>query len=98
MKNNISETKNFHWADIYAALLKNGSSGAEIARQENVSRTSVSNTIKGHLVSHKIAFAISDVTGIPTEKMWPGVYLSRDKYKELRNRQSKGRFPKAANQ
>lgn len=69
-----------HWADIQAAILKAGYTQTKIAQMEGVSHSSVGRVIRGDLVSHNIAYAIAAITGIPTERMWPGKYLSPEVY------------------
>lgn len=63
-----------HWAEIICAIQKAGSTLTEIANTEGVSRSHVSLVVKGERTSHKVAYAISAVTGLTTEKMWPGKY------------------------
>lgn len=63
-----------HHADINAALIKKGINQAIIAEQLNVSPAAVTLVIKGNSTSRRIAQAISDATGIPVNKLWPGRY------------------------
>jgi lambda repressor-like predicted transcriptional regulator len=86
-----------HWADIIAAIQKSQSSLTAIAEQEGVSQATVSQVIHGHRTSHPIAYAIAAVTGIPTEQMWPGRYLTAPAYKRARGNYDRGRLPLAAN-
>ena len=65
-----------HWADIMCAIHKAGTTPAQIAKDEDVDRSTVSLVIHGKRTSHKVAYAIAAATGIPTEKMWPGRYLT----------------------
>lgn len=82
-----------HWADIAAAIQKANSSMTKIAISEDVSIQTVSAVIKGDKTSHRIAYAISAVTGIPTERMWPGKYLTPAAYEKARGRNTCGRLP-----
>ncbi len=63
-----------HWADIQATIYKAGSSITAISKQEQVSPSLVARVIRGSKTSSHIAYAIAAVTGIPTERMWPGKY------------------------
>lgn len=69
-----------HPADINAALRKAGSSQAQIARwfgqtgQKPVSAGAVSIIVNGRMKSARIARRISEVTGIPVARLWPGKY------------------------
>lgn len=85
-----------HWADIVAAIKKEGSSLAAIARQEDVSPSLVTGVIRGTAVSHKVAYAIAATTGIPTERMWPGKYLTPASYTRARKGNSRGRLPEVS--
>ena len=67
-----------HPADIKAALQKRGSSQAKIADAANVSRSHVTYVIQGRSKSRRIAEAISQATGIPVNRLWPGKYFSDD--------------------
>ena len=84
-----------HWADILSAIQKAGMSVRLIAEQEAVSQPTVSMVIRGTRKSHRVAYAIAAATGIPTETMWPGQYLSAPNYKLARKEHSRGRLPKA---
>ena len=64
-----------HHEDIKASIRKSGSSPARIARHLKVSPATVSNVIKGHTVSARIAQHISQVTGKRFSELWPGKYL-----------------------
>lgn len=85
-----------HWADILAAIYKAGSSPSQIARQERVSPATVTQVIRGTSVSHSVAYAIAAITSIPTEAMWPGVYLDPPAYKQARNGKEQGRLKQVA--
>jgi lambda repressor-like predicted transcriptional regulator len=63
-----------HPEDIKASIRKAGSSPAAIAREKNVSRMTVSYTIRGICKSARIAKAISTVCNIPVAQLWPGKY------------------------
>lgn len=82
-----------HWADIIASLQKKGSSLTQIAGEEEVQVSAVSNVIKGKSTSHNIAFAIAAKTDIPVERLWPGKYLTPDTYQQARRGHSAGRLP-----
>lgn len=62
-----------HVEDIKAEIRKRGTSAAEISRRLNVSRMAVSHVMRGG-TSKRIAAVISEVTGIPAAKLWPGKY------------------------
>jgi lambda repressor-like predicted transcriptional regulator len=85
-----------HWADIIAAIHKANSSLSSIAQNEGVSPSMVSNVVRDKYRSHKVAYAVAAVTGIPTEKMWPGRYLTPPAYRDARKGNDRGRLPKAA--
>lgn len=87
-----------HWADIKAAIYKAGSTPMAIARQEGVSHTAVNQVIRGEITSHPLAYAIAAITGIPTERMWPGRYLTPPAYQQAAARRcgERGRLPRAA--
>ncbi len=82
-----------HWADIFAAIRKSGMTLSGIAKEEAVSVTTVSSVVKGEKTSHRIAYAIAAKTGIPTEKLWPGKYLTQGNYQQARRGHSTGRLP-----
>jgi lambda repressor-like predicted transcriptional regulator len=63
-----------HPEDIKASIRKAGSSPAAIAREKNVSRMTVSYTIRGICKSARIAKAISVACNIPVGQLWPGKY------------------------
>ena len=90
--------KGMHWADIIAAVQKADSSLTAIAEQEGVSHVTVSHVIRGNRTSHPIAYAIAAVTGITTEKLWPGRYLTPPDYRAARRGNERGRLPLAANE
>lgn len=85
-----------HWADIIASIHKADSSLTAIADAEGVSHAAVSQVIRGKQTSHPIAYAIAAVTGIPTERLWPGRYLTPDAYRQARKRNKRGALPKTA--
>jgi len=64
-----------HPADIKAAIQKRDSSQTKIAKAMKVSRSTITYVIQGRTKSRRVANAISAVTGLPVERMWPGKYL-----------------------
>lgn len=82
-----------HWADIIAALQKEGVTLTSIAIDEEVEVSAVSNVIRGKSTSHRIAYAIAAITNIPTERMWPGKYLEKPDYEKARGDKTTGRLP-----
>lgn len=82
-----------HWADISAALLKKGYTHTRLAKDYKLDRSTISLVIKGKRTSHDIAYAIAEVTGIPTEKMWPGKYLTPPAYEKARQGHERGNLP-----
>ncbi|MGH1429769.1 MAG: helix-turn-helix domain-containing protein [Neptuniibacter sp.] len=84
-----------HSVDIIYAIHKADSSLSKIANMDGVkvSPSLVTMVIRGERTSHKVAYAISQVTGIPTEKMWPGKYLTPPAYKLARGDNNLGRLP-----
>lgn len=66
-----------HPADIKAALQKSGSNQTRIADQLHISYNAVSSVIYGRMKSRRVALAVSEATGIPVEKLWPGKYDSQ---------------------
>lgn len=83
-----------HWADVMAAIAKNGESLSLIALREGVSRAAVTQVLRGNIKSHRIAYAIASASGIPTERVWPGDYLTPPAYIEARRGHSRGRLAK----
>lgn len=67
-----------HPADIKAALQKRGTNQAKIAETMKVSRSTVSYVIQGRGKSRRVADAISQATGIPVDRLWPGKYFAHD--------------------
>ncbi|MBL8396158.1 MAG: helix-turn-helix domain-containing protein [Candidatus Accumulibacter sp.] len=65
-------------ADIQCALKKARSSQAEIARQCQVSKVTVSYVVAGITTSRRIATAISTATGLSLETLWPGKYPAQE--------------------
>lgn len=83
-----------HWAEIVCELQKRGWTLTKVAEQESVSKSVVTEVIRGTKVSHPVAYAISSIIDIPTEKLWPGKYLTCPaKYKKLRGNSTRGRLP-----
>lgn len=64
-----------HPADIQAALKKRGKTQASIATDLSVSKPHVAYVIHGRSKSGRVALAISQATGIPVDRLWPGQYL-----------------------
>lgn len=64
--------------DIRIALLRKGYTNAQVARDLGLERKTVSNVVHGYGKSRRVANAVSRITGIPVEALWPGVY-SRDR-------------------
>lgn len=89
----MQSTEPMHPADIMAAIKKAGSSLTAIAKQEGVGHPLVSMVVKGKCTSHKVAYAIAAVTGIPTERMWPGKYLTKPDYEKAHGDKATGRLP-----
>lgn len=63
-----------HAEDIKAAIRKKSLTQADVARDLEVSDMAVSHVIHGRQKSARVAKRISDVTGIPVSKLWPGKY------------------------
>jgi lambda repressor-like predicted transcriptional regulator len=69
-----------HPEDIKATLKKAGSSQTSIARSlssrggKALSQSAVWHVIQGTTQSARIARRISEVTGVPISKLWPGKY------------------------
>jgi lambda repressor-like predicted transcriptional regulator len=83
-----------HWAEIICEIQKKGFTLSRIAASEKVSKSVVTEVIRGTKTSHPVAYAISQITNIPTEKMWPGRYLeSPAEYRKLRGDNERGRLP-----
>ena len=85
-----------HQADILAAVKKAKSSARLIADQEGCDPSLVVRVISGEKTSHPIAYAIAAKTGIPTETMWPGRYLTPPIYQRARKNNNRGRLPRVA--
>lgn len=66
-----------HHEDIKAAIRKQGITPADLAKTLNVSAMSVSRVIRGDSKSEAIAKAISKVTGLAVDVLWPGLYTER---------------------
>ena len=67
-------TKPMHPEEIKAAIRMKGTTPSAIADALQISRMTVSHVIHGRGVSSRIAQRISEITGIPVDLMWPGVY------------------------
>lgn len=69
-----------HPADIHAALKKAGSSWADVARSlrgahnRPLTIAAVFNVANGFSKSDKIAWRLSQVTGVPVAQLFPGQY------------------------
>lgn len=63
-----------HPEDIKAALRKRGLTQAQIARNLNVSKTSVCYVIDGRASSRRVAEAIAQAVGLPMGTLWPKRY------------------------
>lgn len=69
-----------HPADIHAALKKAGSSWADVARSlrgahnRPLTTAAVFNVVHGFSKSDKIAWRLSEVTGVPVTQLFPGQY------------------------
>jgi len=71
-----------HWADIFAKLQKLNISMTDIAKEENVSVTTVSEVIKGSRTSYRIASIIAGKTNTPMNNLWPGKYTEAPKQRK----------------
>jgi len=78
----MKEAKQMHHADIHAALIKNGSSQTQIAKQEGCVNSFVSMVIRGERTGYKVACAISAATNIPLNKLWPGKYVEAPEHRK----------------
>lgn len=63
-----------HPEDIKAAMRKNGVKASDLARHLGVSQMSVSNTVRGHIKSRRIADAVAKIVGRTVDEIWPGSY------------------------
>jgi lambda repressor-like predicted transcriptional regulator len=63
-----------HHEDIKAALRKKGVTPADLARHLKVTDQTMSLVIRRQAKSARIAAAISKLTEIPVEQLWPGYY------------------------
>lgn len=59
-----------------------GSSCSDIAKSEGVTRSFVSKVIHKERKSFEIAYAIANVIGIPTERLWPGDYKTAPAFQQ----------------
>jgi lambda repressor-like predicted transcriptional regulator len=66
-----------HPADIKAALQKNGSSLANVARKLEVSRTTVTLVVQGKATSRRVANEIAAQTNRSVSRLFPGRYGQR---------------------
>jgi lambda repressor-like predicted transcriptional regulator len=63
-----------HPEDIKAAIRKSGANCAQIARDLNVSKTSVTRVIQDRSKSTRVAQRICELSGLDPQKAWPGRY------------------------
>lgn len=68
-----------HYADIIAALIKAGHPPVKVAGDLKVSRSTVSQIIRGTGTSRRIAKHISKKTRIPLNQLWPDGRYGRRK-------------------
>lgn len=60
--------------DIQYAIKDAGTSQAQIARELQVSKVTVSYVLAGKTTSRRIAEAIAKATGLSLDTLWPGKY------------------------
>lgn len=60
-----------HPADITASLRKAGTSQAKVARKLGITKTTVSQVVRGAGESRRVKQAISRATGMPISTLWP---------------------------
>lgn len=60
-----------HPADITAVLRKAGSSQAKIARELQITPTTVHQVVHDRARSLRVALKISEATKVPLSKLWP---------------------------
>ena len=72
-----------HYADIKAALEKRGYSLSYVARTEGVTRSFVSQVVRG-ASGARIALRIAALLEMPIDKLWPGRYNAppRDRFSD----------------
>lgn len=72
-----------HHADIKAALEKRGYSLSYVANLEGVTRSFVSQVVRG-ASGARIAYRIAALLEMPIDKLWPGRYNAppRDKWRD----------------
>ncbi len=58
---------------IKIELLKNGITGAEIARRAGVTRVAIYHVIEDRSKSRRLRKAIAKALGLPVEELWPNV-------------------------
>lgn len=63
-----------HHADIFCALMKQRTTLTEIAKEEGVSVSVVSEVIRGKKKSFDVATAIAAKLGKSLNRLWPGQY------------------------
>jgi lambda repressor-like predicted transcriptional regulator len=64
--------------DIQYAIKAAGSSQAQLARELNVSKVTVSYVLAGKTTSRRIAEAIAKATGLSLDTLWPGKYPTQE--------------------
>lgn len=75
-KGNDMRSKDWHSADVIAALKKKGTTLAELSRQSGLSSSTLSNTLvrpwtKGESI-------IAQRLGLTPDKIWPSRYIDRE--------------------
>ncbi|MBO1856833.1 helix-turn-helix domain-containing protein [Burkholderia cenocepacia] len=63
-----------HPEDIKAAIRKSGANCAQIARDLNVSKTTITRVIQNNSKSTRVARRICELSGLDPQKAWPGRY------------------------
>ena len=73
-----------HYADIIASMHKSGNPPSKVAKDRGVSRSAVSQVIRGNASSLNIALHISKTTGTPLNRLWPDGRYSHPHQKRQR--------------
>ncbi|MEX2941390.1 helix-turn-helix domain-containing protein [Serratia fonticola] len=77
-KGHFSSTeKNWHRADIIAAIRKKGTTLSELSRQAGLHERTLYNVLERHW--SKGEKIVSDCIGIPVEEIWPERYENQSK-------------------
>lgn len=63
-----------HPEDIKASIRKGGANSAQIARELNISKTTVTLVIQGRSKSTRVARRICELSGLDPDIAWPGRY------------------------